>query len=316
MPVDMNNLAALLGIQQPALERSKLRGTRADELQDRVNNGGDARDRALLGDVNNDIATDPDTGEAAQKNVRDVESQIHDEAMYARPEAHQRREEDKANQLEMMLAPIMEKNRGEVEKQRIANEGLAEVAGIKNNGAASGTQVQQSYRYHQGRLDKLSAPLVTKADRFATVTDSLNARTPQADALVAPEVLSVLAGGQGSGVRINEAEIARVIGGRTELENLKAAMNKYQLDPSKGLSITDAQRQQIHSLLSTVQSRVHSKLSAIDQANQDLASAPDINSHRQIVNGLQHAINAIDSGGDAGAGDQQDVITDPNWGAR
>jgi hypothetical protein len=61
--------------------------------------------------------------------------------------------------------------------------------------------------------------------RFGRLRDTLNQKSPQADALVAPELLTVIAGGQGSGLRMNEAEIARSVGGRSHLEDLKAALN-------------------------------------------------------------------------------------------
>lgn len=47
-----------------SLELSSLRGAREGELQDRVNNGGDPRAGRILGDLQNEIKSDPFTGEA------------------------------------------------------------------------------------------------------------------------------------------------------------------------------------------------------------------------------------------------------------
>jgi hypothetical protein len=109
-------------------------------------------------------------------------------------------------------------------------------------------RMDKSYQYNAGALSKLGDPIEQLAGRMGRLKDTIFQGTPQADALVAPELLTVMAGGQGSGLRMNEAEISRVIGGRTNLESIKAALNKWQTDPSKGLSITPAQRQQIRAL--------------------------------------------------------------------
>jgi len=131
--------------------------------------------------------------------------------------------------------------------------------------------------------------------RLSTLQDTLNQGTPQADALVAPELLSVMAGGQGSGLRMNEAEIARIVGGRTQWESLKAAVGKWQLDPNKGFSLTPAQRQQVAGLMSTVQQKLQAKQAAITQSEQDLIDAGDIQSHKQIFADLRKRLTDIDS---------------------
>jgi hypothetical protein len=117
--------------------------------------------------------------------------------------------------------------------------------------------------------------------------DTLNQNSPQADALVAPELLTVMAGGQGSGLRMNEAEIARIVGGRSNWESLKAAAN----------SITPAQRQQIRALVSTVQQRLAAKQSVLDGAHEDLINATDVSGHRRVVAGARSKMTAVDQGG-------------------
>jgi hypothetical protein len=131
---------------------------------------------------------------------------------------------------------------------------------------------------------------------LSTLQDTLNQGTPQADALVAPELLSVMAGGQGSGLRMNEAEISRIVGGRTQWESLKATVGKWQTDPNKGFALTPAQRQQVASLMSTVQQKLEAKQSAITQAQQDLIDADDPKSHQQTFANLRNKLTTIDSG--------------------
>lgn len=165
-----------------------------------------------------------------------------------------------------------------------------------NAGEKSNARSDKSYQFSSSQLDKVGQPIEQAVARFGRLQDTLNQSTPQADALVAPELLTVMAGGQGSGLRMNEAEISRVIGGRSNLESLKAALNKWQLDPTKALSITSAQRQQIRSLMNEVQSKLLKKQNILDQARQDLINADSPEDHRRIVANARKAMTDIDEG--------------------
>jgi Spy/CpxP family protein refolding chaperone len=119
---------------------------------------------------------------------------------------------------------------------------------------------------------------------MSRLIESVNQRTPQADALIAPELLTAMAGGQGSGLRMTEAEIRRIVGGRTAWEGLTAALNQWKRDPSKGLSITDAQREQISSLAQAMHDRIQRKLSVAYGAADRLTSAGSVEDQRKVVN--------------------------------
>jgi hypothetical protein len=161
---------------------------------------------------------------------------------------------------------------------------------------ADDARVERSYQATVGRFDKLRKPVEDRAERIARLEDTLNQGTPQADALIAPELLTVMAGGQGSGLRMNEAEIARIIGGRTNWEALKAAIGKWQMNPSEGFAITPAQREQVRALFGAIKERVNHKMQAIDEESQNLADENDPKEHRQIYNRLQHRLSEIDTG--------------------
>ena len=152
-------------------------------------------------------------------------------------------------------------------------------------------------------MDKLAAPIEQRAERLSRLTDTLAQGDPQADALVAPELLTVMAGGQGSGLRMNEAEIARIVGGRTQWESLKAKAQAFQLDPSKGFALTPAQRQQVTGLLTTVQQRVSAKSKVLDEERANLANSDDPMEHRRIVMRAQKRLMDADAAG--GGGTQQ-----------
>jgi len=147
-----------------------------------------------------------------------------------------------------------------------------------------------------GELNTLGKPITDRVTRLGTLQDTINQTTPQADALIAPELLTVMAGGQGSGLRMNEAEIARVVGGRTAWESIKAAANKWQTDPSKGLSVTPAQRGQIRALIQAVYGKLQQKQDILDQAQQDLIKTDDPKEHRRTVARARQQMTAIDQG--------------------
>jgi len=151
--------------------------------------------------------------------------------------------------------------------------------------------------FTSNQIDKLRKPVEDRAERIARLSDTLAQGTPQADALVAPELLSVMAGGAGSGLRMNEAEIARIVNGRTNWESLKAKVNAWQLDPSKGFSLTPDQRQQVNALFSAVRDRVGKKMAAVDEESQNLLNTDDPKEHRRIYQRLQKRLGDIDTGG-------------------
>ena len=162
------------------------------------------------------------------------------------------------------------------------------------------------------QVDK-TAGVTALSQRFGRLQETLAQATPQADALVAPELLSVMSGGQGSGLRMNEAEISRIVGGRSKWESLKASINQWSLDPSKANSITPDQRQQIHALVDEVGNRLQQKQTVLQQGQQQLLGTSDPNERRRIVTETQQQILAIDEkkpGGAAGGGNGF-TVTDP-----
>ncbi len=96
----------------------------------------------------------------------------------------------------------------------------------EGNPLGEANRLDRSYQFNSTQLDKLAKPIEDQASRLERLQTTINQQTPQADALLAPELLTVMAGGQGSGLRMNEAEIPRVVGGRSNFESLKAALNK------------------------------------------------------------------------------------------
>jgi len=174
-----------------------------------------------------------------------------------------------------------------------------------NAGNKNDARLDNSYKVTQAQLSALEKPVLDRAEKLGDLETLINQRTPQADALVAPKLLTVMVGGQGSGLRMNEAEISRIVGGRSNFESLKAALNKWQLDPTKALSITDAQRKQMQDLASQITTRVRGQRQLLQQAQQKLIDAPDVQTHRQILADVEKGLGDLampDVSGGAGAG--------------
>ncbi len=165
-----------------------------------------------------------------------------------------------------------------------------------NQGNKNDARSDKSYQYSTTAIDKVGTPVDQLTQRMGRLNDTLAQNTPQADALVAPELLSVMAGGQGSGLRMNEAEIARIVGGRSKWEDLKAAINQWSLDPTKANSITDEQRKEIRDLTATVQSKLTQKQKILDDARNGLLDTDDPKEHRKIVAETKSKLDKIDAG--------------------
>jgi hypothetical protein len=154
-------------------------------------------------------------------------------------------------------------------------------------------RTEQSYRFHAAELDKLAAPVTQLNQRISRLNDTISQGTPQADALVAPELLSVMSGGQGSGLRMNESEISRIVGGRSKWESLKAAMNQWSLDPKQANSITPEQRTEIHALVDEVTKRSMAQQSIIGDARSQLAGATGPEQHKVILANAQNKLSSV-----------------------
>lgn len=161
---------------------------------------------------------------------------------------------------------------------------------------AGNARSDKSYQYNSSALDKISTPIEALGQRVGRLQDTLKQNSPQADALLAPELLTIMAGGQGSGLRMNEAEIGRIIGGRSKWQDFQAAVQKWSTDPSTANSVTTEQRQQIRALVDTVAKKLAAKQNIINGAHDALLDSDDPKDHRRIVGEARNKLMGIDSG--------------------
>lgn len=167
----------------------------------------------------------------------------------------------------------------------------------KDTSARDAAALQQSYQFHATELDKAGQPLMDKQSKLTQAYDALAQHDPTSDSLVAPQILSFAAGGTGSGLRMNEAEIARIVGGRSAWQNLQAWAQHYATDPKNAGTLTPDQRTMMTKLLQTANDRLQQKVDAVTSARQALADSTDVNSHKQIAARLQKQLSDIDRAG-------------------
>jgi len=154
---------------------------------------------------------------------------------------------------------------------------------------------QKSYQYTRNQLQNLAKPVDEAVARLGRLKDALVQATPTADALIAPELLTVMAGGPGSGLRMTEAEIARIVGGRSVFENLRAKVQKFSLEPTKANSITPAQRKQISDLVNEVERKLLIKQQTLSDADTAIIDA-DPQGHKQVLADVKQRLSAVDRG--------------------
>lgn len=159
---------------------------------------------------------------------------------------------------------------------------------------AEKSRTDRSVLASQRELDLAGKPLLDQAARIAKLNDTLSQGNLQADSLVGPELLMAAAGGPG--FRMNEAEIARAVGGRTEWETLKAKLQKWNTDPNKARSLTPAQQGQIQKLVSTFAQRINDKQEILNSAYSTILGSENPRDHQRAVIDAKKALVASDLG--------------------
>lgn len=165
----------------------------------------------------------------------------------------------------------------------------------KDTSARDASRSDRSYQFNAKELDEERKPLEATMSKISAATSNIDLKSPQADALLAPQILSLAAGGTGSGLRMNEAEIARIVGGRTVWESIKASANKWSTDPSHP-QIPEAQRTQMVQILQAAAQKGTLKSSILEWGDQALVNSDDPKEQRQIVATARKLMTAVDEG--------------------
>jgi hypothetical protein len=167
-----------------------------------------------------------------------------------------------------------------------------------NAPAKADARLDKSYTYNNKQLEDQAKSVDTKVEKLDTALTNVHMGTAAADALVAPELLSVMAGGQGSGLRMNEAEISRITHGRSTVEDIKAWGQKL----ANGKSITPEQRKQITDILQEAGRKAAAKQKLIQESREGLLNAESVEEHRRIMSHTKKSLEDLDSAGVGGTG--------------
>lgn len=171
-------------------------------------------------------------------------------------------------------------------------------AGTKST-ARDEAQDTKSYTYHNNALEKQALPIDTSMKDIATLQrDILGMGTLQADKLAAPQLLKILVGGTGSGLKITQGEIAQVAGGQTTIDGLKAILNKFtSSDQTKAIQILPAQRQAINQIVDSLAKRTKQKQLEVSKAGDVIRAEGVTDQERKdALNNLEKNLRAIDEG--------------------
>jgi hypothetical protein len=178
----------------------------------------------------------------------------------------------------------------EGDRETAADKRLQETVPSKEDAAND-----KGYQFNSTQLEKIRTPIDALANRMSTLTQNTNFHTPQADSLLAPEILSVVAGGQGSGLRMNQAELERIAGGATKWTQLQTELNKWSTDPAHA-TFTDEQRNQMRQIVGAIQQKVSTKQGILEYSEQRLIDAADRKEQRQVVADTRKLLDAVDGG--------------------
>lgn len=165
--------------------------------------------------------------------------------------------------------------------------GLAKPSGSENSGKV--------YDNYAKQLETDAKPVEEKLAAANYLTTILANHDKQSDALVAPKLLSITTGGMGSGLKMNEAEISRVIGGRSVWDNLISTANSVQQGQG---TFDDAQRAQISHIVSYMQTRSAAADYVISSARKAmLAAQNDDKAVKGISSHMHDLLSALDTHG-------------------
>jgi len=177
-------------------------------------------------------------------------------------------------------------------------EAQTTVSNRERDDAAAAKKVEESghvFDKYSTQVDKVKDPMDATGARAGLAIKNLDLKTKAADALVAPEILTLAAGGQGSGLRMNEAEISRIVGGRDIWDTLKSKINYLQ---TKGGTFDDTQRGQLRQIAQYVQERSGAVSSILDQTREKmLAGQGDETAVRTAYDAGKKVVSQIEQKG-------------------
>jgi hypothetical protein len=156
-------------------------------------------------------------------------------------------------------------------------------------------QLFQSYTQNNGEIDKLAVPVQQTERSIGDIRTLMAEGSPQAWANIPAKLLSLTVGGPGSGLRMNNAQLDRELGGAGKWVALQGRLQQWSLDPASASRIPDVQRKEIESIVNALDARVQEKLGVINKSRESLIGAPDVETHRRTVLKTNQDLQTIDN---------------------
>jgi hypothetical protein len=153
------------------------------------------------------------------------------------------------------------------------------------NNRQTDAATEREYTYARGKWDKDLQTYNSQNEKLQEA-NSFIGKGALGDALGAIKSLSGLASGQGSGVRITQAELNSIAHARGLGGDFQAALQKF----GDGRNLTPQQEVQLKGILSSVQHVAQIKEQIINQGLDDLSNAKDKATVRKIDSQLRHAL--------------------------
>ena len=147
------------------------------------------------------------------------------------------------------------------------------------------TATEKEFGYYRAKWDKELGTFSTQNEKLSEASSMVGSGAMGA-ALGSVKALSGLAAGQGSGVRITQAELNSIARARGLGGDFEAALQKF----GDGNKLTPQQVTALKSIISDVQHIAAAKEAVINQGLDDLSTATDTKTIRKIDSQLRHVL--------------------------
>ncbi len=166
----------------------------------------------------------------------------------------------------------------------------------KDNSLAEANALERSYNARDAELNKLKDKVDTGLTGIGQAKDLLAQNNPGANSLAAPAIIKAVVGGMGSGIRITQAELNTINGGRGKIDNFKSWLTSWSSDEKAYQALLPDQKIWLNGVLDKMAEKFAAKQLLISGASQALIDAKDATTHKQVIKDLNDHLEAIDLG--------------------
>lgn len=146
-------------------------------------------------------------------------------------------------------------------------------------------------------IDVKMKPVEDRMARTSRLEEALNQGGGIGHSVAIPEFLTVMAGGTGSGLRINEAELHRIADlSRTAWEDLKTKLTRFSTNPNEpDLILSPVQVQQMRMMTQAIGQKDRWKMDLANTTRDAVSNSTNGLDHRKLINAMNREFVNIDS---------------------